>query len=590
MENVGFGSGKETASILPRSKSVKRPPESSAPAFTHAAIANQYARDVVAGRVLSCRWVRLACQRHLDDLARAKAGWHYCFDEAKANHICRFIEKLPHTKGDWANRSERIKLQPWQCFVLCVLFGWLKVASRTRRFSLAYIAVPRKNGKSVLAGGIGNYMFCADGEFGSEVYSGATTEKQAWEVFRPARLMVERTPALREAFGITVGAKSMFIIGDGSRFEPVIGKPGDGASPHCGIVDEYHEHDSDSLFDTLRTGMGARKQPLLLVITTAGDNLAGPCKSLQEDLEKVLQGSVERDELFGIVYTIDADDSWTAEDALRKANPNYGVSVFEEFLEVEQRNAIGNARKQGVFKTKHLNVWVGANNAYFNVQQWLELADRSLEPDEFRGLPCVIGIDIATKRDITARVCVFRKEIDRKDHYYVFPTLYLPEDRAMQPEFQHYQKWVHEGHLVATAGATLDFERFEEESIDEIQRLRAKEFCFDSWSATQLSENIARSTRSTGIDVPQQARHLSEPMKQLDALITDGRIHHDGNPVLTWMIGNVVAHTDAKGNVFPRKEREESKIDGAVALIMALSRAVVATGGGVAYTGLRSVG
>jgi len=575
---------------LPVRKSVKPPPESSAPAFTHAAIANQYARDVVSGRVVGCKWVKAACQRHLDDLARARAGWRYYFDESKANHVCRFIEKLPHTKGDWANRSERISLQPWQCFILCVLFGWLKAATRTRRFSLAYIAVPRKDGKSVLAGGIGVYMFCADGEFGAEVYSGATTEKQAWEVFRPARLMVERTPALKEAFGITVGAKSMFITGDGSRFEPVIGKPGDGASPHCGIVDEYHEHDSDVLFDTLRTGMGARKQPLLLVITTAGDNLAGPCKALQEDLEKVLQGSVERDEFFGIVYTIDADDDWTSEAALRKANPNFGVSVFEDFLKTEQRNAVGNARKQGVFKTKHLNVWVGANNAYFNLQQWIELKDVSLDPREFRGLPCIVAFDIATKKDITARVAVFRKPIDRKDHYYVFSTFYLPEARVMQPEFQHYQKWVHDGHLTETAGATLDFERFQSETIDEIQRLRATEFCFDSWNATQLAENVARGTRATAIDVPQQPRHLSDPMKQLDALIADGRIHHDGNPVLTWMIGNVVAHTDAKDNVFPRKERDESKIDGALALIMALSRAVVTASAGVAYTGLRSVG
>jgi phage terminase large subunit-like protein len=523
--------------------------------------------------------VRLACQRHLDDLARAKKGWHYIFDEAKANHVCRFIEYLPHTKGDWASRGERIKLQPWQVFILAVIFGWLKRASRTRRFSLAYIAVPRKNGKSILAGGIGNYMFAADGEFGAEIYSGATTEKQAWEVFRPAKDMVQRTPELAEAFGITVGAKRLFIEANGARFEPVIGKPGDGASPHCGIVDEYHEHDTDVLYDTFRTGMGARKQPLLLVITTAGDNLAGPCKALQSDVEQVLEGSVEREELFGIVYGIDAEDDWVSDQALRKANPNYDVSVFGEFLQTEQRAAIANARKQSIFKTKHLNVWVGANSAFFNVQKWNGMADRSLDPDEFRGLPCVAALDLSSKKDITARLVVFKKVIDGRDHFFVFGRFYLPAVRAALAELQHYQGWVAQGYLKTTPGGVIDYEQIVKESVEDIQRFRIKEIAFDPWNAEQAAQQIAKEAKPvTAIEVPQQPRYLSDPMKQLDALILDGRIHHDGNPVLTWMMSNVVAHIDAKDNVFPRKDRDESKIDGAVALIMAMSRALVLTG------------
>ena len=518
----------------------------------------------------------MACQRHLNDLARAKKGWDYVFDEAKGNHACQFIEMLPHTKGEWANRGENIRLEPWQVFILCSLFGWVKRVSRTRRFSLAYINVPRKNGKSIIGGGIGNYMLAADGEFGAEVYSGATTQKQAWEVFRPAKQMVERTPELAEAFGITPGAQTLFIAANGSRFEPVIGKPGDGASVHCGIVDEYHEHLDDTLFDTFRTGMGARRQPLLLVITTAGDNLGGPCKGLQTDVEQVLRGSVEREELFGVVYTIDAEDDWTTENALRKANPNYDVSVFGNFLKTEQRAAISNARKQNIFRTKHLNVWVGANLAYFNIQRWNQLADRSLNPDEFRGLPCVSASDLATKKDIAARIIVFTKPIEGKDHYFVFGRFYTPEMRAQQPEFQHYQGWVKDGYLLTTPGAMIDYETITQDTIKDVQQFRIRQLGFDPWNAEDYAQKVAKETRAQVIEIPQQPRYLSEPMKQVDALIIDGRVHHDGNPVLTWMMGNVTAHTDAKDNVFPRKERDENKIDGAVALIMAMSRAILA--------------
>jgi phage terminase large subunit-like protein len=546
-----------------------------APAFTHAAIANQYARDVSSGRISVCKWVKLSCQRHLDDLARAKDGWNYVFDEAKANNVCEFIEALPHTKGDWAARGERLVLGPWQIFIVCVLFGWLKRESRTRRFSIAYITVPRKNGKSALAAAIGMYMFCADGEFAAEVYSGATSEKQAWEVFRPARDMAARTPDLAAAFGITVGKQTLFIQSNGSRFEPVIGRPGDGASVHCGIVDEYHEHDTDDLYDTLRTGMAARRQPLMLVITTAGDNMAGPCKLLEGDVQKVLDGSDEREELFGIIYTIDQTDLWTSEEALLKCNPNYGVSVFGDFLKTEQNNAITNPRKQGIFKTKHENVWVGAVNAYFNVQLWNELADPSLNPDEFRGLVCVASVDLSTKKDIAARVIVFKKQIDTKDHYYVFGRFYLPEKRAMLPEFQHFQGWAATGKLRVTPGERIDYGIIERETVEDVRRFLVRELCYDPWNAEKFAQDVEKQTRAKAIEIPQTAHFLSDPMKQLEAAIAERRIHHEGNPAFAWAIGNVVAKEDAKGEVFPRKERADNLIDPAVCLITAFRRALV---------------
>jgi phage terminase large subunit-like protein len=573
---------KKTAAPLVRT-------ETAAPAFTYVATANEYAREVVSGRVLACKWVQLAAQRHLDDLARARKGWLYAFDETKANRACRFIEQLPHTKGDWAAKRQNIKLEPWQCFIETSIFGWIQVRDAMRRFRIAYLCVSRKNGKSAIAAGTGNYMFAADGEFGAEIYSGATTEKQAWEVFRPAKQMIERTPRLKEVFGIYVGAKNMAVLANGSRFEPVIGKPGDGASPSCAIVDEYHEHDTDELFDTMRTGMGARKQALMLVITTAGSNVAGPCRALQSDVEKVLEGSIQRDELFGTIYTIDEKDDWTSELALRKANPNYDVSVFGDFLRTEQLNAIRDSRKQNIFKTKHLNIWVGASIAWMNMQKWNSLADPSLDAKEFRGLPCYAAVDLASKLDLTARVKVFKKQIGKDDHYYAFADCYLPEERASEPELQHYHKWVHDGHLKTTPGNVIDYDTIEADTVADCITYKISELGFDPWNAEQFAQGIATKTRTQAVEVPQQARSLSDPMKQLEALVAAGRLHHDGNPVLTWCMSNIVAHADKKDNIFPNKEKAENKIDAGLALVMALSRALVAKDSGRSIYSTRGI-
>lgn len=240
--------------------------------------ANQYARDVVRGKIVACQFVIQACQRHLDDLMAEKSkSFRYRFDKDLAERAAKFIQLLPHTKGEWAFKRMPITLEPWQLFVICCAFGWVNKGSRLRRFREVYTEIPRKNGKSAISAGVALYCFACDNEFGAEVYSGATTEKQAWEVFRPARLMCKRTPMLTEAFGIEVNASNMNRPEDGARFEPLIGNPGDGSSPHCAVVDEYHEHATDALYTTMLTGMGARRQPLMWAITTAGYNIEGPC-------------------------------------------------------------------------------------------------------------------------------------------------------------------------------------------------------------------------------------------------------------------------------------------------------------------------
>jgi phage terminase large subunit-like protein len=325
----------------------------------YAAVALQYAKDVTSGKIETSKWVRLACQRHIDDLDwQDDAGFAFRFDAKAAARACAFIELMPHTKGKWAAARETLIMQPWQIFMTACLFGWKRKRDNLRRFRKFLLLVPRKNGKSAWAAAVGNYMFAADGEHGAEVYSGATTEKQAWEVFRPARLMALKRPDMCSHYGIGVNASNLHILKNESRFEPLIGKPGDGASPSLAIVDEYHEHDTDQMFNTMETGMGAREQPLMLVITTAGDNIAGPCYQMQDEAQRMLEGTRQDDEVLAMIYGIDADDDWTDPAILRKANPNWGVSVGVDFLLARQKEALSSPRKAGVFKTKHLNVWV----------------------------------------------------------------------------------------------------------------------------------------------------------------------------------------------------------------------------------------
>ncbi len=221
--------------------------------YPHVNAANKYARDVISGKITACLYIVQACKRHLGDLERSKkADYPYKFDPEKGEKICKFAELMPHVKGKWAGST--IVLQPWQCFFFAVLFGWLRKKDNLRRFREVYAEIPRKNAKSTKGAILGSYMFSADGEKGAEVYSGATTLGQAMEVFRPAWKMSKNLPAYRKRYGIELGGTdknpgNIYSLMTDSRFEAVVGKPGDGASVHCGIVDEYHEHPTDHVYD-----------------------------------------------------------------------------------------------------------------------------------------------------------------------------------------------------------------------------------------------------------------------------------------------------------------------------------------------------
>ncbi|HAS6095379.1 TPA: terminase large subunit [Vibrio vulnificus] len=547
--------------------------------------AERFAKQILAGKIPACKYVKLACQRHFDDVASSKKKeYPYKFDKAEAQRRIDFIELLPHTKGEWAFKRQLLTLEPWQKFGIAMTFGWKRKADGMRRFRESYWEVNRKNGKSAIAAGVGLSCFVQDREFGAEVYSGATSEKQAWEVFRPARLMVKRTPLLADAAGIEVNASNMNRPSDGARFEPIIGNPGDGASPSCALIDEYHEHDSDNLYATMLTGMGARKQPLMLIITTAGANIEGPCYDKRREVIEMLEGLVPSDELFGWIWTIDEDDDWKDPEVLAKANPNIGVSVYKEYLISQQQRAIKQPRFTNRFKTKHLGIWVTAKTGFFNMAQWEKLKDETLTLDQFEGQPCVLGFDLARKLDMNSMSRIFWRDIDGKRHHYsVAPKFWVPEDTVFDSDNQKlaekYQKWVNQGLMYATDGAEVDYREILEEAKEANRINPVLSSPIDPFGATNLGHQLDDEGLEP-VTIVQNYTNMSDPMKEIEAAIASGRFHHDGNPIMTWCMANVIGKY-LPGNddvVRPIKQGNDNKIDGAVTLIMGVGRIMVPDG------------
>ena len=544
--------------------------------------AKQYAQAVVSKQILTCEWVQKACQRQLDDLVRFKRKSSiYQFNPElldrhgrpyrPADNLCSFIERLPHVKGPLA--GQMIVLEPWQVFILSTVFGWVKSDGK-RRFRRSYIEVPRGNAKSTLSSAVGLYMLAADREGGAEVYSLATTRDQARIVFGDAQTMARMSPGFRSRFSVNVGAHNMHVLQTGSKFEALSaeGSTLDGLNIHMGCIDELHAHKTRTVYDVVETGTGKRDNSLLWVITTAGSNRSGICYEVRSFVTKLLNGVFQDDTQFGIIYGLDEGDDWAAKDSLIKANPNWGISVREEILVPLQAKAMQLPSAVNNFKTKHLNEWVSADKSWMDMRAWDAGMSPDLELDQFLGQPCWVGLDLASKTDIAALVMLFQHP-DTPDAFVVFGKYYLPEDTVQAAGNSQYQGWSHTGLLSVTPGNVIDFSWIEADLLEIASKFSVEAVAFDPFQATQLSTRMLAEGLPM-IEVRPTVLNFSEPMKTLEALVLQKKLVHDGDPVLAWMASNVVAHTDVKDNIYPRKERAENKIDGIVALIMALSRAI----------------
>lgn len=537
-------------------------------------VANQYIAGVLSGKIPANKWVKLACKRQKEDLKRCKSkSSPYLFDVNKASAICKFVELMPHIKGSLAGQN--IKLEPWQVFLLTTIYGWVKREDGKRRFRRVYIEVPRGNGKSALSSAIGLYMLTADGEGGAEVYSLATTRNQARIVFCDAQSMSRKRPEMMKALGVHVEAHNINVIRTGSKFEPLSSEAStlDGLNVHFGCIDELHAHKTREVYDVVETGIGKRDNSLLWVITTAGSNRAGICYEARSYVTKMLDRVFCDDSQFGVVYGLDDGDDWTTEESLIKANPNWGISVRKEILLQLQAKAMQMPSAANNFKTKHLNEWVNADSSWMDMRAWQQCADLSLNVDEFSDEDCYISLDLASKVDIAAKIKLFVRNIDGVDHYYAFGSYYLPSETVELGSNSQYQGWESMGLLSVTEGAVTDYSIIEQDLIEECKRFHVVEIPYDPFQATHLAGNLVKEGLPA-VEYRQTVLNMSEPMKTLEALVLSKRFHHDGCPILEWMISNVVCHIDAKDNIYPRKERNENKIDGAVALIMGLGRAL----------------
>jgi phage terminase large subunit-like protein len=547
----------------------------------HVHAAHAYANDVVKGRIDVCLWVKLACQRQLDDLVRAQAGvasFPFTFDMALAERYCKFIELLPHVKGKkWAGTP--IKLEPWQCFTMVCVFGWINKITGYRRFKTVYEEVPRKNAKTTKLAGIGLALLTIDEEPGAEIYSAATTRDQAKICFDTANTMAQKEPHFRKRFGVECLTHSIFVRNTNSKFNAVSADADtlDGLNVSGGLIDELHAHKKRDVWDVMETATGSRTQPLIWAITTAGSNRAGICYEQRTYATKLLQRIVEDNSYFAIIYTIDEGDVWTDPAVWKKANPNYGISVDIDDLTRKAVKAMAMPSAQNNFLTKHLNVWVNADTSWMDMLAYDSCLDETMTLEQFVKQEAIVALDLASRVDVAAKMLLFTQQIEGQTHYYAFGRYYLPESvlESDDPHDFYAGAAKNGGNLVLTPGDVIDFEFIENDLDKDNAKFLIREVAYDPFQATQFATRAAARGYNM-IEVRPLVLNFSEAMKELEAAVLQKRFHHDGDKILQWMFSNVVCHRDIKDNVYPRKERDENKIDGVVALIIGINRVMAA--------------
>nr|WP_310615840.1 terminase TerL endonuclease subunit [Pantoea cypripedii] len=547
----------------------------------------RYAERVMAGEIVAGKYVKQACARFLSDLKTGEER-NIFFSESRAQHILNFYKFVPHVKGDLAGKP--IDLMDWHIFILINIFGFVipLVNEQTgqqvmneknrpvmvRRFRTAYNEVARKNAKSTVSSGIGLYMVGADGEGGAEVYSAATTRDQARIVFNDAVNMIKQSKA---ALGRLMDFNKMAIFQErtASKFEPLSSDANnlDGLNIHCAIVDELHAHRTRAVWDVLETATGARSQPLLFAITTAGFNKEGICYDTRDYATKVLGGQVDDDSFFAIIYTLDEDDDPFDESVWQKANPGLGVCKRWDDMRRLAKKAKEQVSARNNFLTKHLNIWVTAESSWMDMLKWE--ACPSLAPvHELKTYPMWVGVDLANKIDICAAVKVWRAP---DSHVHADFKFWLPEgrlERCSRQMAELYRNWSETGVLTLTDGDVVDHAVIKEDLIAWLSGENLREVGFDPWGAVQFSLSMIEEGIPM-VEVAQTVRNLSEAMKETEALTFAGKIHHDNHPVMNWMMSNVTAKMDKNDNVFPNKSTPEAKIDGPVAMFTGLSRLIL---------------
>jgi phage terminase large subunit-like protein len=533
--------------------------------------AERYIEDVLANRIVVGQRVRQAVERHVQDLETAKERG-LRFDPKAAKHVLDFFSLLRHSKGEWAGQP--FVLAPWQAFLLWVIFGW-KRADGNRRFRTAYIEIGRKNGKSTLAAGVGLYLFAADREPGAEVFTAATKRDQARIVHGEAINMVRMSPGLQRF--IQVFKDNLSMLRTNSKYQPLGADADtmDGLNVHGAIIDELHAHKNRNLWDVLETATGARRQSLIFAITTAGFDKLTVCWQQHSYGEQILDGIVEDDSCFVFIAALDPEDDWTDPSVWIKANPNLGVSVKLESLQEQCAKAESLPAAQNAFRRLRLNQWTEQADRWIDIGVWDEGA-HAVDPEELAGRSCFAGLDLSTTTDISAFVLAFPPE-DDGELWKVLCRFWIPEAnvaKRVQRDRVPYDQWIRDGFIEATSGNVIDYTVLHQRIQEDGERFRIRQIAFDRWNATQLSTQLT----DDGFEMMpfgQGFGSMSGPTKEVEKLIVGRQIAHAGNPVLRWMMSNVSVKQDPAGNLKPDKSKSTERIDGVVALVMAVGRATL---------------
>jgi phage terminase large subunit-like protein len=525
----------------------------------------QYAADVSSGNQIACDYVKLAVKRWDDDLKNGhqRGLW---FDEQAAQRAIKFMSLLTQFEGKFHGKP--LMLEPWQQFIVANLFGW-KWEDGSRRFTESYIELARKNGKSTLGGGIADYMFAADGEYGAEIYSAATKRDQAKKVFEAGKYLLKNSTSKKLREMVTFQNYNLHIEEKYSKFEPLSSdhKRLDGLNPHCVIIDEYHAHPDNGVYSVMKSGMGSRRQPLLFLITTAGFNRQSPCYIQRNLVDNVLRGVAEQDSLFGMIYTLDEDDDWKDESKWIKANPNLGVSVNTKWLAAEISRADADNSQIVPVMTKNLNVWTDAAETWIKDADWMA-CDIGALPD-LTGKECYGGLDLASTRDISALVLQFPDVYGKKQ---ILPIFWMPEmnyKERVERDKVNYDVWIREGFIRITPGNVTDYEFIKADILKLAKKYSIRKIAYDRWNASQLVIDLMeKGIKMEGFG--QGFGSMSAPTKELNKLVLKKEINHAGNPVLRWMCSNVSIKRDPADNIKIDKANSQEKVDGMVSLVMAL--------------------
>lgn len=541
-----------------------------------------YGLPVLRGEIITGKLVYLAVERHYKDLKHGhKRGLE--FSPGHAWDVINFIQKnFVHIKGPLARQP--ILLDPWQLFWTAVLYGWLK-ANGLRRFSRGYEEVARKNGKSTWKGPQGAYLFMMDREIGAEVYAVATTREQAMSVYKPAfdnfKRWARRSPGVKRSFSIHEGKNQEQISFESSVFKPLPANADslDGLNPHAILFDELHAQKSSDVWDVMESALGARTQPLLSAITTAGFILDGICTDLRSYLINILTGTSEDDSFFGYVYTLDADDNPLDPEVWIKANPGLDKSKSRDYMHTMAKKAAALPSALANFKTKDLNIWCNTSDGWFDISVW-DKGKKSIDIMALRGRKCFAGMDLAATRDLTSLSLVF-PPYAVNDEWIVLNWNFCPQakvDEHSKDDAAPYAKWAKTGALTVTEGDVTDYTPMRNKIKEVRQLYDVAELGFDKWNATHLVNEIAEDNPDLVlVEVPQNTGGMHPGSKLLEELVYGKRWRHGGNPVLRWAAGNVALLFDSNGNFRPDKKRsnDNGRIDPIVATVMALSRASV---------------